>query len=320
MYKYTPTFAVFFGALAILPDWTGLTLWNLINAIILLLAIYYLPKFTDREKGIILLIVLIELMTSMQNEQSNGLIAGLLVFTFGFLEKEKYAAATFCVVFSCFIKLFGIVGMALFLFYPKKWKLAIYSVGWTIFLFAVPLIFVDTAQYQNLLQSYGKLLTNDHNASLGYSVMGWLHSWFNVSVDKLSMVLVGVVIFMAPISKLQNFKLQPFRLLTLTSILIWIVIFNHKAESPTFILAMTGVAIWFVWSEKNIINITLFILAFIFTSLSPTDIFPKYIRDELVKPYTLKAVPCILIWIKIIYDMFLLKPSRQEVILDQKDR
>lgn len=127
LYKYTPSFSVFFGIFAIFPDWAGLSLWNLFNALVLLLAIYYLPKLSLRQKGWIALIVLIELITSMQNEQSNALIAGLLVLSFGLLENKRYLPATLCIVFSGFIKLFGIVGFAILLFYPKKWKLALYS-------------------------------------------------------------------------------------------------------------------------------------------------------------------------------------------------
>ncbi|NJM14947.1 MAG: DUF2029 domain-containing protein [Bacteroidales bacterium] len=122
LYKYTPTFSVFFGLFAIFPDWIGLNLWNLANALVLLLAVYSLPRLDNRQKGMVLLIVLIELMTSMQNEQSNALIAGLLVLSFALLENKKYFLATFCTVFTVYIKLFGIVGFALFLFYPKKWK------------------------------------------------------------------------------------------------------------------------------------------------------------------------------------------------------
>ena len=40
LYKYTPSFSVFFAVFNILPDWLGLSLWNLLNAIVLCLAIY----------------------------------------------------------------------------------------------------------------------------------------------------------------------------------------------------------------------------------------------------------------------------------------
>jgi hypothetical protein len=307
LYKYTPTFSVFFGLFAIFPDWIGLNLWNVFNALFLLFAVYFLPRQNNLEKGIILLIVLIELMTSMQNEQSNALIAGLLILSFGLLENKKYLPAALCIVFSAYIKLFGIVGFALFLLYPRKWKLALYTAFWTVVLFLIPLIFVNFSQYIKLFQSYWTMLSQDHLTSYGYSVMGWLKSWFGIEPDKYIIVLTGAIIFLIPFTRFKNYKYFTFKYLALTSVLIWIVIFNHKAESPTFIIAMAGVSLWFVRSEKNVINIILFAGAFILTTLSPTDIFPRILREEFVKPYTLKAFPCILIWAKIIWDMFIFK-------------
>jgi len=307
LYKYTPTFSVFFGFFSMLPDGLGLSLWNLLNALVLLAAVYYLPKINNTQKGWILLIVLIELMTSMQNAQSNGLIAGLIIFSFGFLEKDKPLFATLFLVFAAYIKLFGIVGFVLFLFYPKKWQSALFTILWIVVLLIPPLLYVDIEQYINLFGSYLHLLISDHDASYGYSVMGWLHSWFSINVAKNTIVAIGVLVFLLPLYRIKLYKEFMFKYLMLTSVLIWIVIFNHKAESPTFILAMSGVALWFVSSEKNVLNIILFIGAFLLTSLSPTDIFPVSLREDYLIPYVLKAFPCILIWLKIVFDMLKLK-------------
>src|SRR5690606_38477454 len=94
-----------------------------------------------------------------------------------------------------------------------------------------------------------------------------------------------------------------FRLNMLSSVLIWIIIFNHKAESPTFIIAVSGIALWFFSQQAKKENTILLILVFIFTCLAPTDLFPKYIRDNIFEPYVVKAVPCILVWLKISYDL-----------------
>ena len=96
-------------------------------------------------------------------------------------------------------------------------------------------------------------------------------------------------------------------MLALASILLWIVIFNHKAESPTFIIAMAGVALWFVTTRLTVFDKILFTLAIVFTVVSPTDVFPRFLRDHFVRPYSLKAFPCIVIWVKIIYDMIVVK-------------
>jgi len=312
LFKYSPTFSVFFGIFAVFPDWIGLTLWNLLNAFTLLFSVYYLQKLTPLQKGLILLLCIIELITSLQNQQSNALIAGLLIFAFGFLERRKYLLATLFIVFSAFIKLFGIVAIILFLFYPKKWKLALYSMLWFVLLFLLPLIFIDVQQYILLLKSWGNLLANDHSISYGFSVLGWLHSWFGLENIKLVTLAIGAIFLFIPFLRLNQYSNPAFRYLTLSSLLIWVVIFNHKAESPTYIIAMAGVAIWFIMSKKSVLDIILFAFAFILTSLSPTDIFPAVLREQWVLPYSLKAVPCILIWVKISFELIFQDKKEKE--------
>ena len=312
LFKYTPTFSVFFGFFTLFPDWLGLNLWNLLNALVLLSAVYYLPRLNNTQKGWVLLIVLLEFMGSMMGEQSNALIAGLLVFSFGLLENKKLLIASLCIVLTVFIKLFGVVGFALFLFYPQKWKLALYSLGWTLVMLLIPFIYIDYEQYMSLFTSYGNMLTSDPIISNGFSVMGWLNSWFSMNVSSLVVVLTGVVVFLLPLARIRAYKYFSFRYLTLASVLLWIVIFNHKAESPTYIIAMTGVALWFIEGEKSPINIILLVLALVLTSLSSTDIFPTYLRTDFIQPYAIKAFPCILIWMKIIYDMMLIKTDRSK--------
>ncbi len=307
LYKYTPTFAAFCGIFSFLPDWLGLNLWYLFNAFIFLLAVFYLPGLNDYKKGLVLLICVIELLTSILNEQSNGLMAGLLILSFGLIEKKRYFLSAACIVFSIYVKLFGIVGCALFLFYPKKWKLATYFVFWTVVLFLLPLLFVGPEHYVNLWQSYRGLLSNDFTGSQGFSVMGWLHAWFGLQPDKSFVILFGAAVFLVPMYRVEHYRNPAFRILALASILLWIVIFNHKAESPTFIIAMAGVALWFVTMRLTVIDRVLFTFAVVFTVLSPTDIFPRFLREHLVKPYSLKVFPCIAIWVKIIYDMITMK-------------
>jgi hypothetical protein len=316
LYKYSPTFSVFFGMFAMFPDIVGLNLWNIFNALVFLLAIYYLPRLNLTQKGVVILICLLEFMTSIQNQQSNALVAGLIILTFGLLEKRNYLVATLCIVFSIYIKVFGIVGLALFLFYPGKWKLALYTLGWSLLMFVLPLLFVGIDQLKFLYTSWGHLLDNDHTISYGLSVMGWLHSWFGIDPGKQITLFSGVILFMVPLIRIKEYQNYTFRFLTLTSILIWVIIFNHKAESPTFIIAMAGIALWFITGEKNALNISLFVSALILTSLSPTDMFPRFLREDYVTPYMLKVFPCILIWLKIIWDMLVLKTGIIELESD----
>ena len=89
--------------------------------------------------------------------------------------------------------------------------------------------------------------------------------------------------------------------------LIWVIIFNHKAESPTYIIAVAGVGIWYFARPAVAWRTVLLWLTFIFTILATTDIFPPDIRHHYMLPYTIKAVPCILVWCVLVAELMLMK-------------
>ncbi len=308
-YKYSPTFALFMGSIAYFPDFIGLTIWNISNVLILLFAIWKMPMLNSKKNILIIFFMLIELITATQNSQSNALMAGLVILTFIALEKDKYGLAAFLVTASIFIKIFGLVAIALFIFYPKKWKAILYLAAWGLCFTLLPLLVVDSTQLIFLYKSWLNLLLNDHSVSYGFSVAGFLQTWFNVEAKKI-ILISGMLLFLLPLLlKYKHFNVLTFKLLFLANILIWVIIFNHKAESPTFIIAISGAAIWYFSQAKKIENFILLILALIFTMLSPTDLFPRSIKNNYFIPYVIKAVPCILIWCKIIFDLLCFKSN-----------
>jgi hypothetical protein len=166
---------------------------------------------------------------------------------------------------------------------------------------------ISFSQLKFLYISWGQLLAMDHSASFGLSVDGWLKSWFSININKTVITLTGAALFCLPLLRIKEYANYSFRLLMLCSVLLWVVIFNHKAESPTFIIAMSGASIWFFSQPLKTENLILFLFAFVFTSLSTTDIFPLSMRRDLFIPYAVKAVPCILIWFKVLYDQLFTK-------------
>ncbi|HEX2934405.1 MAG TPA: glycosyltransferase family 87 protein [Bacteroidales bacterium] len=302
LYKYSPTFSLFFAPFAAMPDILGLILWNLINALAVFFALKYLPLIADRQKIYMLWFIFLELFTCLQNEQSNGLMAGLIIGAFVLLERKQLLLATFCIVFSVYVKIFGAVAFSLLLLYPNKLRSILYSILWIIILACLPLVAVSAEQLKFLYISWGKLLANDHSISDGFSVIGWLNRWFSFYPNKLYVLITGIIIFCIPLLRFKLYKDYLFRTMILASVLIWVIIFNHKAESPTFVIAISGVALWYFSAERKKLDLILLVIAFAFTIMAPTDFYPPFIRNEIFKPYVVKAVPCILIWAKLIYD------------------
>ena len=47
----------------------------------------------------------------------------------------------------------------------------------------------------------------------------------------------------------------------------------------------------------------LLVFAFILSSMSHSDLFPAWVQREIVQPYALKALPVIVIWLKLVCEM-----------------
>ncbi len=309
LFKYSPAFAVGMMPFSALPDCLGLPIWNLLNALVLLSAILNLPM---RNTQILAWLILPELTISLQNSQSNGLLAGLMIWVFIFLEKGKFGRAGVFAAAGGFIKIFGIFAAVFWLFFwkeflgnKKSWRFFTAFILSSLIFTVLPLVFLSFENFAKIYKNWFQMLANDHSTSLGFSVMGLLKTWFGLEIRKLWVLLAGLAVLGFSFLAVWHRRSENWvRLNVLASVLIWVVIFNHKAESPTFIIAFCGVGIWFLTGKKTYWEKILLALAFILASLSPTDIFPRNIRETIVEPYVLKTLPFILIWFSISYQLF----------------
>lgn len=308
-YKYSPTFAVFMAPFSILPDLPGLLLWNILNCVFLFCGVILLPKLSQKLKFFILAFSIVELITSLQNQQSNAMIAGFLLLAFSLIEKNKIVLSTLLIMLCFYTKLTGILACIFFLFYDQKLKFILWLFFWALVLGFLPLLLISSTQLIDQYQNWFILLTNDHTQSAGVSVYGILQSWTHCDLSKSGILIIGAVLFLLPLINTGRYKDYFFRLHYLCSLLIWIVIFNHKAESSSYILAFVACAIWFFTRPKSTLSISLFVLCIVLISLSPTDLFPKFIRNQYVQPYNLKALPAVICWIMIFFNLM----SRKEI-------
>ena len=314
LFKYSPSFAMFMGVIAYFPVWLGLFLWNLLNVFVLFFGLKKM-KFT-RENGFVFafLFVIIELITTTQNSQSNALIAGLILLAFDALENNKVSKSSWLLISTVFIKLFGLVAFVLYLFYPKKIKSGLWVIFWMVFLSLIPALFIGIDSLYAQYMSWIQLLANDHSNELKFSVMGFLNSWFGVPADyKNYILLFGVLMFLIPLVKYRNYRVLRYKQLYVSSILLWVVLFNHMAESATFIIAVAGIAIWFFTKNKvSSLDKVLLGLTVFFTLLSPSDIYPEFIRKMYFVPYVVKVIPCILVWLKINFELLIVNEKMKK--------
>lgn len=318
---YGPVFAFIIAPFALLPDSAGVILWAIFNAWILLKAVQLLP-IKQQQYLLILLLCAHELMTAAANVQSNPLIAALIVLSFVFIKNKQDFWAALMIMLGTFIKLYGVVGLAFFFFSNNKIKLILSMMFWSAVLFVLPMLISSPAFIvQTYHDWYADLLyknaDNINSTRVNVSVMGMIHKMGALEISNIAILLPGMILFASSYLRFNFFKNVNYQLLILASTLIFPVIFSTGSESPTYIIAFIGVAIWFINAEKPLskLDMGLLIFALILTSLSPSDLFPKELKVRYVDPYALKALPCFLIWLKIIYETWYRPKQVSEVLL-----
>lgn len=295
LFKYSPTFAMLMAPMSLLPRFAGVMMWNLLN---MLLPVWAISKmnFEQKKKNLILLILFIELLSSVQNAQSNGIMLGLIAGAFVLFEQKKNGAAMLFLALGFHIKLFAAVAGLLLFFYPGKIKSILYGIFYVALLAALPLLILSPEQLLQQYHSWLDIISNDPAHSLNYSIMTLSERVGGIHIGDIYYLIPGAVLLMLPLLRIKQYTSYGFRLLFTASILLWVIIFNHKAESPTYCIAFAGILLWYFTGNKSKTETILTILAFIFVALSPTDLFPRYIREHFVNPYSLKALFPVIIW------------------------
>lgn len=114
-------FSFIIGPFAILPDWLGMVLWNLCNALVFLFAISKLP-FPRHYKSFFAWLCLQEFTTSSLSMQYNVALTGLILLSAIYIyEKKEYLSST-SILIGTFVKVYGIVGLSSFFFVKDKKK------------------------------------------------------------------------------------------------------------------------------------------------------------------------------------------------------
>lgn len=310
MNHYGPFFSLVIAPFAVLPHPLGLIFWLVLMSLFLYLAIRKLPMAQGKQIFIYWFCAH-ELLTALFMSQFNIAIAAIIIATYYCVEKEKDVMATFFIMLGTFVKLYGIVGFAFFFFSRHKVKFILSSVGWTVLFFALPMLISSpeyiVEQYKEWYVSLTeKNADNMFSSGTNQSLLGLVRKISHcASYSDLWLIVPGIVAFCLPYLRLKQWRNMAFRYAYLASTLMFVVLFSTGSESSTYIIALLGVAVWYVtvpWKRSGW-DVALMVFAFILTSMSPSDLFPAYIRKTYVQPYALKALPCVLVWFKLVYEM-----------------
>jgi hypothetical protein len=247
-FKYSPTVALLFAPFAIPPFALGLFLWDAFNAAMLCWAVTRL--LPARAGTLALALLYTECLCAMQASQSNSLVAALFILAFLGVERQRTIAPAFAIATGAFIKIFPLAALTFGLFHRRRTRFALAVAGAMLALLALPLLVVSP---HTLLAEYRSWRAIEAVDALdkGASVMGLCARWLHLRVPNWPIQLAGTLLLLLPLAlRRERWSDATFRLHFLASVLVYVVLFNHQAERPSFVIAAAGGAIWFATSAR----------------------------------------------------------------------
>lgn len=307
---YGPIFSLVIAPFAVVPDAIGLLAW----LVVLALGMYYAVRRLPLEEGRQIFLYWFcahELLTALQMQQFNIAIAAIIIGSFAAIEKGREVTAAFLIVLGTFVKLYGVVGLAFFFFVKRKPRFILALIGWSVVCFVAPML-ISSPEYVvgQYVEWYERLAAkngeNTFSLMQNISLLGMIRKISgSASYSDLLVILPGLALFGLPYLRFGQYRHLAFRYAILSSVLLFVVLFSTGSESSTYIIPFAGIALWYTTSpwKRSGWDVALLVFAFVLSSLSPSDLFPRSLREAYVLPYALKALPPTLIWLRLSYEL-----------------
>ena len=310
-FKYSPTFALLFAPFSLLPAIPAYMLWAVCCALAVFIGVTRL--LPARQAALALALCWLAVVGDMQRAQTNALSAGLMILGWVWMERERQTSAAVAVVLGGFIKLFPVTALAGAVFHRRKARFAAIVAMVALAGFALPLVAVPWSSLSAQYHWWAEKLRSDSvplarygigGAGLYAGLMGQFRVWFGVQWPFWPTQLAGTAILLAPLLRGPSAWTDRFRLNFLASILVFCVLFNHQAESPSYSIAMIGAAVWYAASDRGRWRLALIVACLVIVNLASSAVMPHFLYDGYYVKYLLKTTPLIPLWITMQCELF----------------
>jgi hypothetical protein len=307
---YGPFFSLVVAPFALMPIPVGLIFWCIALSLTLYFAVTR-STFSSWQQMFVLWFCSETLLTSLFMQQFNIAIAAIIIACYALIEKERDFWAAFLIVFGTFVKLYGIVGLAFFFFSRHKGKFVLSLLFWGVVLFVAPMIISSPAYVVSQYLEWFVCLVEKNGENLAsvaqnISALGMIRRVLgNPEYSDLWLLAPALVLFALPYLRIKQWRNEGFRMTLLASVLLFTVLFSTGSESSSYIIALSGVCVWYFaapW-QRGKADIWLLVFVFMLSSMGSSDLYPRVIKREYIQAYSLKALPCLIVWLKLCWEM-----------------
>lgn len=308
---YGPLFSLLIAPFAVLPKLAGAIVWELFLAGSMFYTLMQFPG--KREKKILLMwYVSNEVVSALLMTQFNMIIAAIVPATYLCLRKEKEWGAGLLVAIGTLTKIYGIAGLCVLPLIKHRGKFAVWTIVWLVILTILPMMVWGWEYAADQYREWYLCLSNKNELNTAaasvidlsfhqnVSLLGMLHRISGREFSDLYILVPAMILFCAPYIRVKQYESEEFRWGMVASALMSLILFSTGSETSGYIMALTGVGIWYWWAapeKRGGCSTALLLFALILGSFGHSDLMPKYLRNEYIRPYVLKALPIAIVWI-----------------------
>lgn len=306
---YGPLFGIIIAPYALMPKFLSLLCWLLSLCAVLYAAVLKMP-LDKKAKIFIFWYVSNEVLGALFMAQFNIVIAALIIVSYTAIDRDKNGWAACFIMLGTMTKLYGILGLAFLPFSRHKMRLMGYCIMWGVIFFVAPML-ISSPEY--IISQYSEWITtlvdkntlNENAIYQNISFIGMTHRISGMQFSDIWILIPAALLFVLPAYRVNQYKYKGFQWALVASALMVIILFSTGSESSGYIIAISGVAIWYVTApwKRTTTDVVLLIFALVISSFGHSDLMPKIIRNGVIKPYALKALPITIIWLKLIWEM-----------------
>lgn len=313
---YGPLFSLIIAPFAVMPKFLGLITWLLALGASIYVAILKLP-LNKTDKIIIYWFISNEVISAMLMGQFNIAIAAIMIGAYAAVKSDKNWLATLLILLGTLTKIYAVLGFIYLLFTRRKWNFIVWTIVWSAILFVAPMA-ISSPEY--IIGQYHEWivtlldknslnvkagLNNTWNYYQNISALGMTHRISGKDFSDLFILIPAAILYLLPFVRVRQWKAAGFQWGVVASSLMCIILFSTGSESSGYIIAMLGVIIWYLTApgKRNWWDTALLIFALILGSFGTTDLVPRSLQRAFIRPYSLKALPVLLVWLKLIWEM-----------------
>jgi hypothetical protein len=241
-------------------------------------------------------------------------VAALIVLAFAALERNRLASAAAAIVGGALVKVFPLAAIAFVLPRRDRLRFAMIAIVVAAGLVLLPLAVTSPAALGAQYRSWYDLSAVDA-LDRGASVMRILSLIVGYGGPNWPIQLVGTAILLFPLLlRPERWHDPTFRRAFLASLLVYAVIFNHKAEQPSFVIACVGVSIWYATTARSMLREI--IAGSVFIATVPafmTVVAPGLVATTVEGPLLIAAAACTLAWLTMQSELLELAAERAPV-------